>query len=506
MRVRLRTAAAGMSALLSVLLVCAPPASAQPDRFGAIDAYIRERMEATHTPGLSYAVVGPDGPIHRRSWGTDGRGDRVTPRTAFLWGSIAKPVTATAVMTLVQSGRLRPDDRVTDHLPEFRFGGAAHAAKVTIRHLLNQTAGLPAAATAKVTDCLDAGCPRPAERVRALDGVRPLGPPGTEYAYTSANYLVLTAVVEAVTKRRYADYLREAVLAPAGMKGAIADAASARARRLAPGHQLLWGVPAAIADGVDDSGAGYGYLGGDLDDLAALASFQLRNARNVLSAESVRLMRQEAKLHNGAGTGAGLGWRIGGLGAPLDGAVWHTGATPGYSAMLFLLPEQNLAIVVQQNLHGLVHDGAIMHVGFGAARLLAGGRPDGAPSASTYYLTVGATTALAVAMLLAAGRSALLLRRPAPPASRLRRTVLTGAWVLAGALPWIIAAPIVVPIGPRQSWTWIPDAFAAICVAATAGAMTVILRLTLAFRSVTTIRPEAKRVSDHRPEPDRLPR
>ncbi|WP_411573872.1 serine hydrolase [Streptomyces fradiae] len=214
---------------------------------------------------------------------------------------------------------------------------------------------------------------------RALDDVRPLGPPGTTYAYTSANYLVLAALVESVTGRPFADHLRDSVLRPAGMDGAIADRASARARNLPPGHQLLWGVPSAIADGVDDDGAAYGYAGGDLNDLTAFASLQLRSGKTagggmVLTPESVRLMRQPGRLHpSGAATGYGLGWRVGGLEPPLDTAVWHTGATPGYSAVIFLLPDQDLALVLQQNLHGLLHDGAVMQA--------ASARPASSPEA-----------------------------------------------------------------------------------------------------------------------------
>lgn len=488
---RLSLLAVPLCLLLStpaVPLTSASASAVQPGHYAAIDAYVQERMKATHVPGVSYAVVGPDGPIHQRFWGTDGRGERVTAQTPFLWGSVAKPVTATAVMTLVQSGRLRLDDKVIDHLPGFGFGGAAHAATVTVRHLLNQTSGLPEAATFKVTDCLGQDCPRPAERISELDAVEPLGPPGTVYAYTSANYLALAAVVESVTKRPFADHLRRAVLDPAGMDTAIADAASARKRRLPPGHQLLWGIPSAIVHGVDDHGASYGYLGGDLSDLAAFASLQLRSGktadgRTVLTPASVRLMREEGRLQpTGTGTGYGLGWRIGGLDAPLGNAVWHTGATFGYSAMVFLLPERNLALVLQQNLHGLLHDGAVMQVGFGAARLLAGGTAPSSASASSYYLTVWGTTALALALIAATGRSALLLRRPAAPASALRRITVTAAWSLAGALPCIASAWLAHRMGLHVLMNWLPDFFIALTAATIAGAATMALRLTLALR------------------------
>ncbi|MFD8973811.1 serine hydrolase domain-containing protein [Streptomyces sp. NPDC059593] len=495
----LRRAAAAATALLLGLLSLghAPAAADSPipaDRLAAVDAYVHDRMEATRTPGLSYAVVGPDGPIHARAWGTDGHGEPVTIETPFLWGSVAKPIAASAVMTLVQDGRLRLDDPVVDHLPVFRFGGSGHASRVTVRHLLQQTAGLPESATFEVSDCVDADCPGAVERVAELDDMHPLGPPGTTYAYSSANYLVLAAVVESVTGRPFADHLRDSVLRPAGMDGAIADRASARERNLPPGHQLLWGIPSAIAAGVDDDGAAYGYTGGDLNDLAAFASLQLRSGKTgngsgttILTPESARLMRQSGRLHpSGADTGYGLGWRVGGLEAPLDSAIWHTGATPGYSAMLFLLPEQDIALVLQQNLHGLLHDGAVMEVGFGAARILAGGTaPTDAPSAATYHATVWGLTALALALLTGTIHSARLLRRRPTP----RRVVPTVLWCLAGALPWIAMAAALILIGPRALWTWTPDAFIALCTATAAGTATIALRLTTAYVGRGGVRP-----------------
>ncbi|WP_435886670.1 serine hydrolase domain-containing protein [Streptomyces erythrochromogenes] len=479
----LRRAAAVLAALLLTLtpLAGTPAAADSPvptDPFAALDTYVRERMQATRTPGLAYAVVGPDGPVHARSWGTDGNGRPVTASTPFLWGSVAKPIAATAVMTLVQDGRLRLDDPVVDHLPAFRFGGADHAGRVTVRHLLQQTAGIPESATSAVTDCFDADCPDAAGRIAELDRVRPLGPPGTTYAYTSANYLVLAALVESVTGRSYADHLRDGVLRPAGMDGAIADRASARERKLPPGHQFLWGVPSAIADGVDDAGAAYGYAGGDLEDLAAFASFQLRSGRTtggeaVLTPESIRLMRQSGRLHpSGAATGYGLGWRVGGLEAPLDSAVWHTGATPGYSAMLFLLPEQNRALVLQQNLHGLLQDAAVMDVGFGAARILAGGTPAEPPSAATYNVTVWALTALALVLLAETCHSFRLLRR-----SGSRRIAPAALWCLTGATPTAVLVAALALVGPGTLWTWTPDAFTALCAAALAGTAVIALRL-----------------------------
>jgi CubicO group peptidase (beta-lactamase class C family) len=492
-----RTAAFAALAAVALVLALAPvplrgaPAAvahAPPGRYDALDAYVRDRMAATGTPGLAYAVVGPDGPLHRRAWGVDGNGEPVTAATPFLWGSVAKPVMATAVLALVDAGRLGLDDRVADHLPGFRFGGPAHAARVTVRHLLEHTSGLPPAAGYAVTDCHGSGCPRPAGRLADLADLRPIAPPGAAYAYTSANYLVLAAVVEAVTGRPLAEHLRTAVLGPAGMDRAIADAASAAARGLPPGHQLLWGVPAPIATGVDDHGAGYGYLGGDLDDLAAFAAPHLRagataGGRAVLRPETAALMRRPAVLTGGRAASYGLGWRVGGLPAPLDTAVWHTGGVPGYSATLFLLPERGLALVLLQNLYGVLHDAAVMEVGFGAARLLAGATaPDGRASAAPYLIAVWGVTGVAVALALAVARTVLLLRRPHPAVSPPRRVAATVGWWGVGLLPGIGLLVLGGRVPLRQVWTWTPDVFLALCAAAAAGAVLVVLRLVAAVR------------------------
>ncbi|MER6916675.1 serine hydrolase domain-containing protein [Streptomyces sp. NPDC000594] len=462
-----------------------------PERYAAIDTFVRERMAATGAPGVAYAVVGPDGPLHQRALGTDGRGGRVTGRTPFLWGSVAKPVAATAVMALAEEGRLALDDRVVEHLPGFRFGGPAHASRVTVRQLLGHTAGIPASATLRVTDCHDTDCPRPAGRLAELDGVEPLGPPGAAYAYSSASYLILAAVVEAATGRSFADELRRSVLRPAGMDGAIADRATARARDLSPGHQPLWGVPAAVADGYDDHGAAYGYLGGDLGDLAAFAAFQLRSTRTpdgraVLSPDSVRLMREEGRTRpDGEPTGYGLGWRVGGPDASLDRAVWHTGGSPGHSAMVFLFPERGTALVLQQNLYGLLQDEAVMEVGFGAARILTGGTADGTdgPSAAVHHLVVWGTTGVAAALLVAAVRAGLLLRRPRT--GRRYGAVATALWCLAAALPWTVVALVADRIGLGQLLIWVPDAAWALGAATAAGTATALLRLILVVRGRT---------------------
>ena len=96
-------------------------------------------------PGLSFAVVGPEG---LRSAGGMGLADLAaripaTTQTVYPWYSMTKLVTATAILQLAERGAIGLDDRVGRYFPQFRdLRPASWAASATIRHLLNHSAGL----------------------------------------------------------------------------------------------------------------------------------------------------------------------------------------------------------------------------------------------------------------------------------------------------------------------------------------------------------------------------
>ncbi|MFD5701203.1 serine hydrolase domain-containing protein [Streptomyces lasiicapitis] len=142
-------------------------------------------MERTKSPGSAYAVVRGDEVAHRRTWGSDGNGAPVTPRTPFLVGSLAKPVTAMAVMRLVEEGRVRLDDPVREHLPWFRASGEG-GERITVRHLLNQTSGISEREGLERSDRGDNEPGGVERRARSLGGVPLSGPPGERHRYSAA--------------------------------------------------------------------------------------------------------------------------------------------------------------------------------------------------------------------------------------------------------------------------------------------------------------------------------
>jgi CubicO group peptidase (beta-lactamase class C family) len=152
-------------------------------------------------------------------------------RTLYQLASVSKAVTAWGVMKLVEEGKLGLDEPVLRYLTRWRFPGSdAHRDNVTIRHLLSHTAGLD--------DGLGYGGFLPGEAIQTLEesltltkdstlgeprAVTVVREPGTAMAYSGGGYTVLQLLIEEVTHRSFADYMKEAVLQPLGMTKASFD-------------------------------------------------------------------------------------------------------------------------------------------------------------------------------------------------------------------------------------------------------------------------------------------
>ncbi|WP_435108719.1 serine hydrolase domain-containing protein [Nocardiopsis synnemataformans] len=426
-----------------------------------MDAYVQERMEATNTPGLAYAVVGPEGVEHRGAFGVDGDGAPVDEHTPFLWGSVAKPVTATAALVLAREGRLDLDAPVEEYLPVF----AEFGADPTVRDLLTQTSGLTARTAAATSDLYGEEAPGLDARVARIAASEP-GDPGT-HEYSSANYLVLGAVMEEVTGD-FGAHLSASVLEPTGMDGVFTSAAQAREAGLSAGHRTLWGVPVADADGVDDAGAAYGYMGGDITDLAAFARAQLEAEPPVLDAAALERARTGLVPVPGSAQEYGLGWRdtaLSDLGEPI---VFHGGSTPGYVAIVVVLPERERAVVVLQNTYDMLRDNGIQAVAFGLAHMVAGGDSPSSPGTDPLYLASVWTPTAAAAALGTGAVAAVRVRRP--------RRWATGLWSALGLVAVVAAVGLTASYGLRPALTWVPDVTAATLAAGVLGAAVVVLR------------------------------
>lgn len=166
-----------------------------------------------------HGVVGvlKDGePVFVRGYGVadPGTGAAVTEDSRFKIGSLTQTFTAVAVLQLRDRGLVDLDAPVRKYLPDYPAIGQ----RITVRHLLSHTSGIPSYTDAHVFAVGHEG-PVPPARVRAMFQDLPLEfAPGTDFDLSNSGYFLLGELVEAVSGEPFADYLAENVLAPAGMK------------------------------------------------------------------------------------------------------------------------------------------------------------------------------------------------------------------------------------------------------------------------------------------------
>ena len=180
----------------------APGGTIESDTLEEIDAHIERQMERLNIPGAALAVVEGEEISHLRGFGrARPGGEAPTSQTPFIIGSLTKSITALAVMQLVEEGKVELDAPARRYLPWFRVANPQASARITVRHLLNQTSGLPQLSGLRpLTDFDDS--PDAGERqARALSTLELARPVGSAWEYCNMNYNLLGLVVEPRQRR-----------------------------------------------------------------------------------------------------------------------------------------------------------------------------------------------------------------------------------------------------------------------------------------------------------------
>jgi CubicO group peptidase (beta-lactamase class C family) len=361
-------------------------ASAEPvtnsSSYDAIDAYVEREMRRLKVPGVSLAIVEGDRIVHLRGFGrARPGGEAPSPQTPFVLGSTAKSITALAVMQLVEAGKVELDAPVQRYLPWFRVADAEASAQMTVRHLLNQTSGLPMLAGMVNLANLDQD-PRATERqARALSTLRLSHPVGTTFEYCNLNYNLLGLIVEAASGESYADYIRRHILEPLGMNHSHTSQAAAKRDGLAVGHRHWFGHPIAIHDLPLARGSlPSGQLISCAEDMAHYLIAHLNGGRSgemrILSGDGIDELHCGVAEQRVMGTSVaayGMGWFVTKIGRTK--VVSHGGNVPDFSSYMAILPGQRKGIVVLANADPWGLPFVTMEFGDGAAALLAGVQP-----------------------------------------------------------------------------------------------------------------------------------
>jgi CubicO group peptidase (beta-lactamase class C family) len=230
----LTTAAAGL-ALWQCERACGQVAGLVMPKLAAYDDLMSTFMREHKPPGSALAVTYHGRLVYARGFGHANleTHEPVWPASLFRIASVSKPITAAAVLHLIEQGKLRLDERVFPFLklqPHLERGARLDPRwhEITVRHCLQHTAGWnrdksfdPMAAETAERAAKALGVPlpiHPKQIIRYTMG-KPLDfAPGTAYAYSNFGYCVLGRVIEAVSGKPYHELVRQTILAPLGIR------------------------------------------------------------------------------------------------------------------------------------------------------------------------------------------------------------------------------------------------------------------------------------------------
>jgi CubicO group peptidase (beta-lactamase class C family) len=265
-----------------------------------------------------------------------------TAQTVYRIGSVTKQFTSTAVMQLVEQGKLSLDDDVTKYVPN----APTHGRRVLVRHLLNHTSGIPS-----YTDVgpifgrvmrLDLSKDSLIATVKD-DSLQ--FEPGSHFYYNNTGYFLLGMMIERVTGKPYGDYLRDALFAPNGLTSTVYCGTMPLIKHRARGYE---GRQSGLvnADYISmDLPYAAGSLCSTVGDLVAWT--RLLHAGKLVNASSFTTMTTPAKLTSGRPMQYGFGLFMDTVGT--HRRIHHGGGINGFISELAYYPDDSLTIVVLSN-------------------------------------------------------------------------------------------------------------------------------------------------------------
>ena len=279
-------------------------------------------------------------------------------RTVFRLASVSKVITATAALQLVEQTRIGLDTDVNTYLRSFQLA-AAHG-PITLHHLLTHTAGFDErliGSGARAAKDL-----QPLSRYLARSMPPTFVEPGRVISYSNHGFALVGDIVEEVSGRPFADYVREEIFEPLGMSRS--DALTGRIPgNLAVAYEFVDGKHRALSpDYIQVSPAGAFFTTGT--DMGRFLIAHLRGGalrdRRILRPETVALMHAEHFVQAPATSG----WAYGLWEDTRNGqrALLHNGGGKGYRALVYLLPQQDAGFFLAYNLADRHDEGELQEV------------------------------------------------------------------------------------------------------------------------------------------------
>jgi len=315
-----------------------------------LENYLREQVEDKGIPGLAAAFVRDGKVIYSGAFGVRklGEGEPLTAQHIFHFASVSKPFVATAIVQLVEKGKLDLDAPITDALAYFELADERFR-DITIRQMLNHTSGMPDVEDYEWDDPqFDVGA---AERyVRSMASERLLWAPGDGWRYSNMAFDVLGDVIAKASGMSFEEYVQTYILTPLGMNESSFIYPDINESLRTTGHVSS---PPRVSPvyPYNRRHAPSSTLNSSVAEmtkwmLANLNRGELNGSR-ILETESYELLWTPTADTTRDGAQIGLSWFL----SEYNGhrTVFHSGGDTGFRSYLLMLPDEGIGMVLAIN-------------------------------------------------------------------------------------------------------------------------------------------------------------
>jgi CubicO group peptidase (beta-lactamase class C family) len=334
--------------LALILMVPSQAVAAQTDK---VDDYIKTELDKRKIPGLSIAVVRNGEIVKARGYGLANVELNVaaSPETIYQSGSVGKQFTATAVMMLVEDGKIALDDKINKYFTD----APERWSQITVRHLLTHTAGT----TDYPKDFDFRRDYTEAELLKKAADIPLAFAPGEQWSYSNMGYVMIGILISKVTGKFYGDFLQERIFKPLGMNTARIISEADIVPNRAAGYRQEKGVlknQPWVSPSMNTTADGSLYL--TVLDLAKWDAALYTD--KLLKKSTLDQMWTPVKLNNGKTKQYGFGWAFENVrGHKL---IEHGGAWQGFTSHISRYVDDKLTVIVLANRAG-ANPGAIAH-------------------------------------------------------------------------------------------------------------------------------------------------
>ena len=360
-----------------VLLGGAQLARAQEAPLQGFDDYINKALKDWEVPGLAIAVIKNDNLVLAKGYGVRKLGEQtpVNERTLFAIGSASKAFTAASLAMLVDEGKIKWDDPATNHLKGFQLFDPYVTRETTVRDLLCHRLGFERG------DLLWYGSDYDRDEIlRRVRYLRPSWSVRSRFGYQNIMFLAAGQIIPAATGKPWDDFVRQRIFTPLGMTSTTTSITALRnADNAATPHTKIDDRVQVIPWRNIDNIAPAGSINSNVVDMAQWVRLQLGEgsyqSERLLSSGAVKEMHMSQTVIRLEGPNEklnpethfmnyGLGWFL----QDYRGrkVVQHGGNIDGMSALVAMIPEEQLGLVILTNLNGTSLTTALMYRVFDA--------------------------------------------------------------------------------------------------------------------------------------------